>query len=218
MLNVNLRPHAFGIVPTRYIISATRNIQRHCQIPSSFAVQTTMVWAITQVGGSTLSLEPTPEAVSLINETLEKMDNMRPRNIGRMHWQDRVGAVGQVILYLLAIQYELGEVFDLSGQTLLDILNGSISPPKFERLNPSRNTGMTSISITVTDAADAEFHGKRKGNNEQAESLRPAKRNRKMENGGRGGGGHEKDKRQRTKVPRLIRQGERRSRRLAQIS
>ncbi|KAJ7738704.1 hypothetical protein B0H14DRAFT_3168157 [Mycena olivaceomarginata] len=182
-----------------------------------------------------LSLEPTPEAVSLINETLEKMDNMRPQNIGRMHWKDHVGAVGRGILYL-AIQYELGEVFDLSGQTLLDILNGSISPlnqdwrnvfffmylatdpeelrhkdtfhmdtftanrnsfysehviynptirlPKFECLYPSCNTGMTPISITVMDAADAEFHRKRKGNNEQAESLRPAKRNHKIENGG----------------------------------
>ncbi|KAJ7818439.1 hypothetical protein B0H14DRAFT_3147830 [Mycena olivaceomarginata] len=188
-----------------------------------------------------LSLEPTPEAVSLINETLEKMDDMRPRNIGQTHWQNRVGAVGRVILYLLAIQYELGEVFDLSGQILLDILNGSISPlnqdwrnvfffmylatdpeelrhkdtfnmdtftanrnsfysehviydptirlPKFERLYPSRNTGMTPISITVTDAADAEFHGKRKGNNEQAESLRPAKRQDRKLGGGGGGRG-----------------------------
>ncbi|KAJ7806279.1 hypothetical protein B0H14DRAFT_2610529 [Mycena olivaceomarginata] len=43
---------------------------------------------------------------------------------------------------------------------------------------------MTPISITVTDAADAELHGKRKDNNEQAESLRPAKRTHKTENGG----------------------------------
>jgi hypothetical protein len=55
------------------------------------------------------------------------------------------------------------------------IYDPTIRLPKFERLNPSHNTGMTSISITVTDTADAEFHGKRKGNNEQAESLRPAK-------------------------------------------
>ncbi|KAJ7853274.1 hypothetical protein B0H14DRAFT_3450261 [Mycena olivaceomarginata] len=239
MLNVNLRPHAFGLSLPATSYPRPRTSNGIAKFHRASQSKTTMVWAITQVGGSTLSLEPTPEAVSLINETLEKIDNMRPRNIGRTHWQDHVGAVGQVILYLLAIQYELGEVFDLSGQTLLDILNGSISPlnqdrrnvfffmylatdpeelqhkdtfnmdtftanrnsfysehviydptiqlPKFEHLNPSRNTGMTSISITVTDAADAEFHGKRKGNNEQAESLRPAKQNRKMENGGRGG-------------------------------
>ncbi|KAJ7347078.1 hypothetical protein DFH08DRAFT_937394 [Mycena albidolilacea] len=184
------------------------------------------------------------------------MDDMRPRNIGPTHWQDRVGAAGRVMLYLLAIQYELGEVFELSCQTLLDILNGFISPlnqdwcnvfffmylatdpeelrhkdtfnmntftanrnsfysehviydptirlPNFEPLYPSRNTGMTPISITVTDAADAEFHGKKKGNNKQAESLRPAKQNRKIENGGGGGGGHEKDKRQRTKFALFI--------------
>ncbi|KAJ7352132.1 hypothetical protein DFH08DRAFT_805411 [Mycena albidolilacea] len=68
-----------------------------------------------------LSNEPTPEVGSFVNETIEKMDRMQPRNIGPMPWQDRVGAIGRVMLYLLAIQHELGE-------TLLDILDGSILP------------------------------------------------------------------------------------------
>ncbi|KAJ7337564.1 hypothetical protein DFH08DRAFT_1014761 [Mycena albidolilacea] len=33
-----------------------------------------------------LSIEPTLEVVSLVNETIQKMDRMRPRNIGLMRW------------------------------------------------------------------------------------------------------------------------------------
>ncbi|KAJ7851248.1 hypothetical protein B0H14DRAFT_3451445 [Mycena olivaceomarginata] len=153
----------------------------------------------------------------------------------------------------------------LNGQTLLDILDGSILPlnqdwrnvfffmylatdpeelrhkdtfdldsfkdnrdtfysdhvtydptlhlPKFERRRPSRITDMPPISITVTEAADPEFLGKRKGN-KQAESLRPAKRKRKVENGG----SDETQKPElRNRVPKLIRKGVRKSRRLAQM-
>ncbi|KAJ7367742.1 hypothetical protein DFH08DRAFT_928153 [Mycena albidolilacea] len=81
---------------------------------------------------------------------------------------------------------------------------------KFQRQYPS----LPPITITVTEAADPEFLGKRKGN-KQAESLRPAKRKRKAENAG----SHDKDERQKTelqnRVPKLIRKAERRSRRLS---
>ncbi|KAJ7850306.1 hypothetical protein B0H14DRAFT_2582077 [Mycena olivaceomarginata] len=71
--------------------------------------------------------------------------------------------------------------------------------PKFER--------------RLTEAADPEFLGKRKGNKE-AESLRPAKRKRRVENG-------RSDETQkpelRNLVPKLIRKGVQKSRRLAQM-
>ncbi|KAJ7793959.1 hypothetical protein B0H14DRAFT_2622333 [Mycena olivaceomarginata] len=52
-----------------------------------------------------------------------------------------------------------------------------------------------SITVTVAEAADPEFLGKRKGN-KQGESLRPAKRKRKVENGG----SDDKDERQKTEL------------------
>ncbi|KAJ7823116.1 hypothetical protein B0H13DRAFT_2376254 [Mycena leptocephala] len=81
---------------------------------------------------SNLRLTPTPELESLMQPPMHELLNRSVLRVPEVERRRRVLAVGSALLQLLAIQYELNEELNLNGDTLLDLLDGSIVPCKID--------------------------------------------------------------------------------------
>jgi hypothetical protein len=81
---------------------------------------------------SALRLSPTPELESLMQPPMHELLNRSVLGIAPVERRRRVLSVGFALLQFLAIQHELKEELNLNGDTLLDLLDGSIVPCKIE--------------------------------------------------------------------------------------
>jgi hypothetical protein len=69
---------------------------------------------------------------SLMQPPMHELLNRRVLRVPEVERRRRVFSVGSALLQLLAIQHELNEELNLNGDTLLDLLVGSIVPCKID--------------------------------------------------------------------------------------